>query len=107
MTRPGKLIGLTLALVVLLSTGACAGASVSVYGTGYYGPGAWGGYPYPGRYPPRGGGVFVGVCCDDDEQQQDQDQDQDPQDEDGAEPLSGASQDNAGGSTEPKSPGGF
>jgi hypothetical protein len=80
MSRAKRFLGLSLALVALLSFGGCYGASVGVYGTGYYGPGAWGGYPYPGRYPPMGGGVFVGVCCDDEEEQQQQEEQ--PQDGD-------------------------
>lgn len=104
MSRVKRLFGVSLALVLLLSTGACYGASVGVYGTGYYGPSAWGGYPYPGRYPPMGGGVFVGVCCDEEQEQQ---QDQEPQEDDGDDQSPDASQGSDGGSTEGDIPGGF
>ena len=58
-----------MAVTVLVASG-CYGQStayVGVYGAPYYGPGAWGAYPYPGRYPPYGGSVWVGVpiCCED------------------------------------------
>jgi hypothetical protein len=64
---------LLIAGLLIGSLSACYGATVGVYGSAGYGPGAWGGYPYPGRYPPMGGGVFVGVCCDDEQEQQDGD----------------------------------
>jgi hypothetical protein len=65
--------------VMILASGlaACVGGTgttyVGVYGPPVYGPaygGAWGRYPYAGRYPPRGGGVWVGVCCEQQEQEQ-------------------------------------
>ncbi len=65
---------LMMVAALTLGLAGCAGGTgttyVGVYGPPVYGPGygAWGRYPYPGRYPPRGGGVWVGVCC---EQQQD------------------------------------
>ena len=69
MTRNRLLLTLAVAVSLLVLPG-CYGPSagyVGVYGQPYYGPGAWGAYPYPGRYPPMGGGVWVGVpiCCDD------------------------------------------
>jgi len=74
MRRSMRMLG----FAVVASTAVMAGcygtgsAYVGVYGAPVYGPGAWGGYPYPGRYPPYGGGVWVGVpvCCDDQEQEQ-------------------------------------
>ena len=77
MTRRNVLM--TLAVVgSLFVLPGCYGASagyVGVYGQPYYGPGAWGAYPYAGRYPPMGGGVWIGapVCCEDHEQDSDQD----------------------------------
>jgi len=68
-------------LALTLGLAGCAGGTgttyVGVYGPPVYGPGyggAWGGYPYPGRYPPRGGGVWVGVCCEEEQEQQEQDE---------------------------------
>ncbi len=70
MTR--GLVAVILA-VSILATAGCYGTGgspnvtvgVGVYGTPYYGPGPWVGYPYPGRYPPGRGGVWIGapVCC--------------------------------------------
>lgn len=69
---------LAIALVVgALGTSGCYGTSsayVGVYGAPVYGPAPWGAYPYPGRYPPVGGGVWVGVCCDEEQQEQLDDQ---------------------------------
>ena len=75
MSRPRKVAGMTL-LAATLVFGGCYGtgtAYVGVYGPPVYGPGPWGGYPYPGAYPPYGGGVWVGVpvCCEEQEQEQD------------------------------------
>ncbi len=75
MTRNRLLLTLAVAASLLALPG-CYGSSagyVGVYGAPYYGPGAWGAYPYPGRYPPMGGGVWVGVpiCCDEDGQDSD------------------------------------
>ncbi|MCH7889900.1 MAG: hypothetical protein IH921_00210 [Gemmatimonadetes bacterium] len=60
------LVGSILATAGCASTGGSPNVSVGVgvYGP-VYGPGPWGGYPYPGRYPPGRGGVWIGapVCC--------------------------------------------
>jgi len=78
--RARTLAAVLLALGVIAS-GACYGtgtAHVGVYGPSVYGPGAWGAYPYPGRYPPMGGGVWIGAprCC---EEEQDEEQTSDPE----------------------------
>ncbi len=59
------LAGSILATAGCYGTGGSANVSVGVYGTPSYGPGPWVGYPYPGRYPPGRGGVWIGapVCC--------------------------------------------
>ena len=76
MTSRSKVFAAVLLALGVLASTACYGsgtAYVGVYGPAYgpavYGPG-WGGYPYPGRYPPVGGGVWVGVpiCCEDEQQ---------------------------------------
>lgn len=79
MTRNRLLTTLAVAVSLLILPG-CYGPSagyVGVYGQPYYGPGAWGGYPYPGRYPPMGGGVWIGapICCEDQDSEQGQGED--------------------------------
>ena len=81
MNRQKVLLTLAMAISVLAAPG-CYGSSVGyvgVYGPPVYGPGAWGAYPYPGRYPPMGGGVWIGapICCDEEDQNADQSADGD------------------------------
>ena len=74
MTRGPKTLALVILAGSILATASCAssgppnvsvGVGVGVWGAPIYGPGPWGGYPYPGRYPPGRGGVWIGapVCC--------------------------------------------
>lgn len=77
MKRPSRTKLMLIALAAIVSMTGCYGATVGVYGTTGYGPSPWGGYPYPGRYPPMGGGVFVGVCCEEEEQQDGEQPEQD------------------------------
>ncbi len=73
--RPRRMIfSAALLATGVLGAGGCYGsgtAYVGVYGPAVYGPSPWGGYPYPGRYPPYGGGVWIGAprCCEEDEEQ--------------------------------------
>jgi len=73
MTRRAKVWMMALVMGAVLASAGCYGSGttvVGVYGSPVYGPGAWGGYPYPGMYPPRGGGVWIGAprCCYEEEQ---------------------------------------
>ena len=75
MTVRKKVFTAALVLTGGLAAAGCYGsgsAYVGVYGAPVYGPGPWGAYPYPGRYPPVGGGVWVGapVCCDEQDQEE-------------------------------------
>lgn len=98
MMRSMTKAGLAL-LVMTLTFAGCYGtgtAYVGVYGPPVYGPGPWGGYPYPGAYPPYGGGVWVGVpvCCEEDQEQQEQDpavdEEQEPGEEEAENPVASA-----------------
>ena len=71
MMRGPKTLAAVILAGAILATAGCYGTGganvtvgVGVYGP-VYGPGPWGGYPYPGRYPPGRGGVWIGapVCC--------------------------------------------
>lgn len=80
MTGRTRMTGMALVAATLVF-GGCYGtgtAYVGVYGPPVYGPGPWGGYPYPGAYPPYGGGVWVGVpvCCEEQEQEEQPTQDE-------------------------------
>ena len=72
--RGPKMLATVILTASIIATAGCAstgGSSstvtvgVGVYGAPMYGPGPWVGYPYPGRYPPGRGGVWIGapVCC--------------------------------------------
>ncbi len=72
MRGPKTLATLILAASILATAGCAStgrppnvSVGVGVYGPPVYGPGPWLGYPYPGRYPPGRGGVWIGtpVCC--------------------------------------------
>ena len=65
MSRAIKVLAMALVAGATLTSSACYGPGTTYVGVS--GPGPWVGYPYPGRYPPYGGGgVWVGVpvCCD-------------------------------------------
>jgi hypothetical protein len=69
------LVAIAMSATVMASCAGSGTAYVGVYGPPVYGPayGPWGAYPYPGRYPPYGGGwVGVPICCYDQEQEQEQ-----------------------------------
>ena len=73
--RTMRILAAMIFVIAILATASCGtssgttsvtvGVGVGVYGNPWYGPGPWGGYPYPGRYPPGGGSVWIGVpiCC--------------------------------------------
>jgi len=71
--RTVRILSAMIFVIAILATASCGTSSgmtsvtvgVGVYGNPWYGPGPWGGYPYPGRYPPYGGTVWIGVpvCC--------------------------------------------
>ena len=72
MMRGPKTFATAILAASILATAACqtggppnVSVGVGVYGAPIYGPGPWRGYPYPGRYPPVGGGVWIGapICC--------------------------------------------
>ncbi len=72
MMRGLKTLAASILAASILATAGCrtgrppnVSVGVGVYGTPMYGPGPWRGYPYPGRYPPGRGGVWIGtpVCC--------------------------------------------
>ncbi len=65
MSRAMRILAMVFVVGAALTSSACYGPGTTYVGVS--GPGPWVGYPYPGRYPPYGGGrVWVGVpiCCD-------------------------------------------
>ena len=105
MSARRRFAAILLAVGVLASS-ACYGtgtAYVGVYGPPVYGPGAWGAYPYPGRYPPVGGTVWIGAprCCE-----EEQDEEQVPDADSGAEATQEATEAEPGRASVPATPSG-
>lgn len=75
MSRRRRMLAAVLLALSMVVVGGCYGTGttyVGVYGPSVYGPSPWGGYPYPGRYPPVGGGVWVGapMCCEEEQDEE-------------------------------------